>query len=297
VLLRVASLDDFVHWLRGSGLEIVLIVLGAFLLTRLLTWGRVRYVTRLEQQQQSGPDHLVRSEEEKYRRALAQVLLWALIVLIYIIAAFLVVVRLGLPVTSFVAPATVLGVALGFGAQRIVQDLLAGFFVIAERQYGYGDLVKVAVIGVPEPVIGTVEAVSLRVTRIRATNGEVVVTSNGQIVQLTNYSRDWARAVLDVPVPVQLDVNRVSKVLEQVGRDAFEDESLRPLLLDAPAVMGVESIDVEELKIRLVARTLPGRQFEVGRALRVRIAAAFRKEGITVPSTLSTSTPTAVEDE
>lgn len=296
MLLRVASLDDFGHWLRGSGLEIVLIVLGALLLTRCLTWGRLRYVARLEQQQ-AGPDQLVRSEEEKYRRAVAQVVLWAVVVLIYIVAAFLVVVRLGLPVTSFVAPATVVGVALGFGAQRIVQDLLAGFFVIAERQYGYGDLVKVAVIGVSEPVIGTVEAVSLRVTRIRATNGEVVVTPNGQIVQLTNYSRDWARAVLDVPVPVQLDVNRVSEVLAQVGREAYEDESLRPLLLDAPAVMGVESIDVEELKIRLVARTLPGRQFEVGRALRVRIAAAFRAEGITVPPTLSTSTPTAVEDE
>lgn len=291
----VRDLDDVTRWLRGDGLEIVLIVLGAVLAHRFLDWARVRYVARLDAE--STGDQLVRSEQEKYHRALAQVLLWAVIVLVYIVAAFLVVVRLGIPVTGFVAPATVLGVALGFGAQRVVQDLLAGFFVIAERQYGYGDLVKVAVIGVPEPVIGTVEAVSLRVTRIRATNGEVVVTPNGQIVQLTNYSRDWARAVLDVPVPVQLDVSHVSEVLQAVGEAAYQDETLRPLLLDAPAVMGVESIDVEELKIRFVARTLPGRQFEVGRALRGRIAAAFRREGITVPMTLETSEPTASHDE
>ncbi|HET9499147.1 MAG TPA: mechanosensitive ion channel family protein [Marmoricola sp.] len=287
--------DDVTHWLRGSGLEIVLIVVGAVLLHRLINWTRVRYVAGLDERGAAG--RVVQSEEAKYHRALAQVLLWVLIVLIYVIAAFLVVLRLGIPVTGFVAPATVIGVALGFGAQRIVQDLLAGFFVVAERQYGYGDLVKVAVIGVPEPVIGTVEAVSLRVTRIRATNGEVVVTPNGEIVQVTNYSRDWARAVLDVPVPVQLDVNQVSAVLQQVGEEAFADDALRPLLLDAPAVMGVESIDVEELKIRVVARTQPGRQFEVGRALRARIAAAFRREGITVPPTLATSGPTAAHDE
>jgi small-conductance mechanosensitive channel len=118
------------------------------------------------------------------------------------------------------------------------------------------------------------------VTRMRSSNGEVVIVPNGQLVQVTNLSRDWARAVIDVPVPLAVDVAQVSELLRKVGQDAYADESLRPLLLDAPMVMGVESLDVEALTVRLVARTLPGKQFEVGRALRQRIALAFRAEGI-----------------
>jgi small conductance mechanosensitive channel len=95
----------------------------------------------------------------------------------------------------------VAGVALGFGAQRIVQDLLAGFFIITERQYGFGDVIRLAVVGIGEPRTGTVEDVTLRVTQMRTVDGEVVVTPNGQIVQVVNLSRDWARAVIDIPLP------------------------------------------------------------------------------------------------
>lgn len=289
-----SSPDGLIDWLRGPGLEIVLIVLGAALVGRLLNWNRVRWVSRMDAREQAD-DALVRSESDKYRRAVAQVVTWVVTVVIYVIAGVWVIDRLGIPLGSFVAPVTVAGVALGFGAQSIVKDLMAGFFMVAERQYGYGDLVKLAVIGVGEPVLGTVESVSLRVTRIRTTKGEVVVTPNGGIVQVTNYSRDWARAVLDVPVPAGIDVALVTEVLEGVGARAIDDSLLGPLLLDTPTVMGVESIDVDEMQIRMVARTLPGRQFEAGRMLRSRIAAAFRREGIVVPTTLATARPTAQE--
>ncbi len=240
---------------------------------------------------------LVRTESDKYRRALAQVITWAVAVLMYTVATIMIVERFGIPLGTFVAPVTALGVALGFGAQRVVQDLMAGFFVVAERQYGFGDLIKLAVIGVPEPVIGTVESVSLRVTRMRTAKGEVVVTPNGQIVQITNYSRDWARAVLDVPIPAGMDVAMVTQVLERVGVESVDDPALSPLLLDTPSVMGVESIGVDELHIRVVARTLPGRQFDAGRILRGRIAAAFRAEGIVVPTKLVTGHPTGQAEE
>ncbi len=109
---------------------------------------------------------------------------WAILVAIYVLAALLVLPRLGVPVAGLVAPATVAGVALGFGAQRIVQDLLAGLFLITERQYGFGDVVRLTVTGAGAPVTGTVEDVTLRVTQIRTVNGEVVITPNGQIVQV-----------------------------------------------------------------------------------------------------------------
>jgi small conductance mechanosensitive channel len=281
-------------WARGNGLEIVLLVLGAILLSRLVRWVSARITDRIDVSA-TETDELVRSESAKHRHALTQVITWTLLVLVYIATAILVAQRLGVPLTSFVAPASVAGVALGFGAQRVVQDLLAGFFMIAERQYGFGDLVRMSVIGVPTPVLGTVEDVSLRITTVRSVNGEVVITPNGQIVQVTNLSRDWARAVIDVPIPVMVDVNRVSEILRQVGAAAFEDEELHPLLLDSPSVMGVESIEVDQFKIRMVARTLPGKQFEVGRALRVRIARTFLHEGINVQTGLDTAQPTGTE--
>jgi small-conductance mechanosensitive channel len=290
VLTAVEPLTDVSLWARRSGLEILLLVLGAVLLTRFTSWLGGRITARIDSNVQES-DALVRSEAAKHRHALTQVVTWSVLVLIYSVTAVLIVQRLGVPLSGLVAPATVAGVALGFGAQRIVQDILAGFFVITERQYGFGDVVRLTVPGTGAPVQGTVEDVTLRVTQLRTVNGEVVITSNGQIVQAANLSRDWARAVVDVPVPSTVDVSRVTAILQDVGAAAYSDDELRPLLLDPPSVMGVESIEVDQLNIRIVARCLPGKQFDVGRELRARIADALRKEGIIVAPTLDTEAP------
>ena len=289
-LLADSTLSDFSHWARGSGLEIVLYLVGAELLARLVRWFGGRVTSRIDEQQTQA-DLLVRSEASKHRHAVAQVLTWVTVVLIYIVAGILVADRLGVPVAGLVAPATVAGVALGFGAQRIVQDILAGFFIITERQYGFGDLIRISQLGAATGVTGTVEEVTLRITTIRTSNGEVVIVPNGQIVQVTNLSRDWARAVVDVPVPVSVDVTQVNEILREVGVAAYADEELRPLLLDTPTVMGVESIEVDQLKVRLVARTLPGKQFDVTRLLRQRVALALREHGINVRELLESTQP------
>ncbi|MGY1696416.1 MULTISPECIES: mechanosensitive ion channel family protein [unclassified Geodermatophilus] len=277
----MGPLTDLLDWLAGRGLEIVLIILGSVLVARFTTWVGTRITDRIDARA-TGGDVLVRSEAAKHRHSLTQVITWALIVLVYTVAAFYVLDRLGVPITGLVAPATVLGVGLGFGAQRIVGDVLAGFFLITERQYGFGDVVSIAVTGGGDPAAGTVEDVTLRVTRLRSADGEVVTVPNGQIVKVTNLSRDWARAVVDVPVPTSADVTRVNEILHDVGRDAFADAELRRLLLDEPSVMGVESIDLDQVNVRVVARTLPGRQFEVGRDLRERIVLAFAAAGLTL---------------
>lgn len=287
MLTAVQPLTDVSLWARGNGLEIVLLVTGALLLTRFARWLGGRITARIDDSVQES-DALVRSEAAKHRHALTQVVTWTALVLIYCVAAVMILQRLGLPISGLAAPATVAGVALGFGAQRLVQDILAGFFVITERQYGFGDVIRLTLVGTGEPIQGTVEDVTLRVTQMRTLNGEVVITPNGQIVQVTNLSRDWARAVLDVPVPGTADVSRVSAILQDVGAAAYADEQLRPLLLDPPSVMGVESLLVDQLNIRIVARTLPGKQFDVGRVLRARIADALRVEGIVVAPVLDT---------
>lgn len=290
--LAVTPVNDIAVWARGSGLEIVMLVTGAAILTRLATWAGGRITTRIDAQAHD-PNGIIRTEAAKHRHAVAQVVTWAVLVLVYCLTGVLVVQRLGVPLSGFVAPATVVGVAVGFGAQRILQDVLAGFFMVTERQYGFGDLVRFNVMGVTDPVVGTVEEVTLRITRVRTPDGEVVTTPNGQIIQVTNLSRDWARAVVDVPVPATADVAHVSEMLARVGADAFGDPEMHNLLLDPPAVMGVDSIDIDQFKIRVVARTLPGRQFEVGRALRARISSALLREGISVPADVDTATPTS----
>ena len=289
-MVDAANLSDLSHWARGSGLEIVLYIVGAELLARFVRWIGERATTRIDEGQRAS-DALVRSEQAKHRHSVAQVLTWIAVVIIYVIAAILVADRLGVPVAGLVAPATVAGVALGFGAQRIVQDILAGFFIITERQYGFGDLIRISALGSTTGVSGTVEEVTLRITRIRSSSGEVIIVPNGQIVQVTNLSRDWARAVVDVPVPVTADVSQVSDILREVGVAAYADKDLKPLLLDTPTVMGVESLEVDTLKVRLVARTLPGKQFEVTRVLRQRIALAFRQHGITVREMAESTQP------
>lgn len=284
-------LPDIPLFVRGNGLEIVLLVLGAILLTRLATWLREMITDRIDANARES-DALVQSEAAKHRQALAQVLTWTALVVVYVVTGMQILDRFGVPMTGLVAPAAVVGVALGFGSQRLVQDLLAGFFIIAERQYGYGDLISIAGIGIPAKVIGTVEEVSLRMTKIRTLNGEVIITPNGSIVQLTNLSRDWARAVVDVPFSLTVDIGRATEILRQVGREIYADEELHAQLLDEPAVMGVESLELDQLHVRVVARTLPGRQFLVGRALRWRIAEAMRREGIHVAAELDTVEPT-----
>jgi moderate conductance mechanosensitive channel len=249
------------------------------LAARFVTWSGRRITERIDAAATDG-DALVRSEAAKHRHAVAQVLTWLSIALIWCVTAVQVLQRLGVPVASLVAPAAVLGAALGFGAQQVVRDLIAGVFIIVERQYGFGDVVHISAVGFAEGATGTIEEVALRTTRLRTPNGEVVIVSNGQIVQVTNLSRDWARAVVDVPLPAEVDVMRASELLRKVGEEAFGDEKLRPLLLDPPTVMGVESFEVGQVNLRMVARTLPGRQFEVGRDLRVRVAVAFQREGI-----------------
>ena len=285
------QLTSIEMWARGRGLEIVLLVIGAILLGRLTAWLGAKITDRIDAHARES-DALVRSEAAKHRHALAQLITWAVLVVIYCVTGLAVAERLGVPLTTLVAPAAVVAVALGFGAQRVVQDILAGFFIITERQYGFGDLIRLSVPSLGASAVGTVEDVTLRVTTVRTADGEVVITPNGQIGQVTNLSRGWARAVVDVPVPATVDVNKVSDLLRRVGGQAYEEAELRPLLLDPPAVMGVQSIDVDQFQVRMVARTLPGKQFDVGRALRARVAAGLLQEGIHVPASLDTAEPT-----
>ncbi len=274
---------DFWHgeigeWILTRGLRIGLLLIGGLLAARFISWGAQRITRRIDANFTES-DALVRSESVKHRQAVASVISYVAIGLLAIVVSIEITDVLAIPITSLVAPAAVIGAALGFGAQRIVQDLLSGFFIITEKQYGFGDLVQLT-LGSSNDAMGTVEDVTLRVTKLRTPEGEMYTIPNGQIMKTLNLSKDWARAVIDIPVPTSADLNQVNEVLHGVCDSAAADPQLQDLLLDSPQLMGVESIGLDTVNLRMVARTLPGKQFEVGRKLRLLVIAALTRAGI-----------------
>ncbi|VEG52951.1 mechanosensitive ion channel protein MscS [Mycolicibacterium aurum] len=273
---------DIGVWILDRGVRIALLLIGGLLAARFINWTAQRITRRIDAEYQES-DQLVRSESAKHRQAVASVISWVSVALLFVMVAVQITDILAIPIGSLVAPAAVIGAALGFGAQRLVQDLLSGFFIITEKQYGFGDLVALTVSGIAAPAEGTVEDVTLRVTKLRSAEGEMFTIPNGQIVKTVNLSKDWARAVIDIPVPTSADLNIVNDVLHDLAQKAIDDPQLHDLLLDAPQLMGVESIELDTVNMRMVARTLPGKQFEVGRRLRILVIRALRRSGIVAP--------------
>jgi small conductance mechanosensitive channel len=197
--------------------------------------------------------------------------------------------RLGIPITTLVAPATDAGVALGFGAQRVVQDVLAGFFIISENQYGLGDLVQIAQPGSTTGIAGTVEAVSLRTTQLRTVTGELVILPNGEARQDTNRTRDWRLVVVDAPIPLDADVDLATLALRTAAEELSADPEVAPLLLDAVSVSGVQSIELGYLQMRISARTTPATAVAVGLALRRVAARALNDAGLSTSLAFTTT--------
>lgn len=269
------ELGGIVHWLSNEGLEVALLVIGAALLTRVIGKIARMWTARIDSK---NADKEFWSEDSKHLHSLIQVFSYVAVAILYVLVGIQILQRFGVNLVALVAPATVLGAALGFGAQKVVQDFLAGFFALAERQYGYGDIVELTTS--TGTAAGTVEDVTLRVTRLRTLDGEAVIVPNGQIVTAINQSQDWARAIIDVPVPNTADMDRANEVLNDVCRTIVDDERVGEYILDEPTVMGVQSIRLEQTMVRLLARTKPGMQWEVARRMRAVILRRFRDEGI-----------------
>jgi small conductance mechanosensitive channel len=270
--------------IRGV-LQIAMIGVGANLMARFVRWVGTRYRARIDREvrdqiEQGG----VISEQAKRARTVAQVAEWATQVVVYFLASILIFDRTGIPLSGLVAPATVAGAALGFGAQQIVQDLLSGFFLFAERQFSVGDLVRLAQPGQSVGVSGTVEELTLRVTRLRTVQGELVFVPNGALRQVTNLSKEWSRVVIDIPVPADQDIEKAIETLRQVAAEFAQGPEWQDLLMGEPVLAGVENFEVGYLQLRLIARTLPGKQFDVGRELRLRAAVALQQAGIVPPA-------------
>ncbi len=282
MVMFAVDIADYKTWARTSGLEILLIAIGSVLVSRFVHGVAIiaeRRVVKATAYQVVSD--LVKSEPTKYIHTAIQAIDWSLRSVIYFTATVLILIRFGVPLTSLVAPATVIGVAVGFGAQTLVQDVLGGFFIITERQYGVGDVIRISGVGLTTGVSGTVEEVTLRITKIRTLAGELIAIRNGQILQVANLSRDWSQVVIDVQLPAEKKSSkRAREILDELCKELAEDERLVPVLLTPPMVTGIESISLGYIVMRVVARTLPSKQFDAGRIMRARIIETLSAEDL-----------------
>jgi small-conductance mechanosensitive channel len=197
--------------------------------------------------------------------------------IIWTIAFITILGELGINLGPLIAGAGLAGVALGFGAQSLVKDFLAGIFMLVEDQYGVGDVVDVG------EANGTVEAVSLRTTRLRDVNGTVWHVPNGQILRVGNKSQQWARALLDVSVAYGSDLDQTQAIIKRVADELWREPRWVGQVLEEPEVWGIEDLAPDGVTIRLVAKTLPARQWDVMRELRSRIKVALDEAGVEIP--------------
>ncbi len=265
--------DEIAAWLREDavlvGLRVLGVVLGAIVLTGLLR----RAVKRVEvKAARSGAG--VRAVQRT--RTLTRVLSSAGIVTIWLLAILTILGTIpGFNLGPLLAGLGIGGLAIGFGAQSLVRDVVTGFFILLEDQYGIGDIVEIN-----RTTAGTVEQLTLRLTGLRDVDGTVHYLSNGNITQVSNRSKDWTAVLIDVKVAYDEDLGRVRAVLERLAREMKDDPALGTELLDVPAVLGVEALGDKDVVVRVTAQVKPGVQAEVARVLRERIKTRFDAEKI-----------------
>jgi small-conductance mechanosensitive channel len=258
--------------LLERGLRILLVLIVAFILYRVA--GNIFYRVVQRSQQGGGLD---REERRKRANTLASLARATLRVLILVVASLMILRQLGYSMVSLVG-ASFVGVALGFGSQHLVKDMINGFFILLENQYRVGDEVEI------NGISGTVEDVSLRSTTLRDINGNAHVISNGIIESSANMTKGTGQVLIDLKVPHDEDLDRVHGALKKAGNDLLENEDLRPYVLDEPTVLGIVELEETGVTVRVICKTEAAWKWVIARELRRYIKSRFGAEGISLPS-------------
>jgi small conductance mechanosensitive channel len=283
------ALADVAEWMVDKPLQILLILVVAWIVTKVARRMIRRTARRLVDSTREGrlgkvsnnavvggaiPDP-VRAHARA--EAIQNVLGSVVGTIIWVIAGLIALGELNINLGPLIAGAGVLGVALGFGAQTLVRDFLAGMFIVIEDQFGVGDTVDL------QDVAGTVEEVSLRSSKIRDVGGVLWTVSNGEIVKAGNATKGWSRSKIDVAVAYESDIRRAMALVLEVAEAMRQDDEWRIDIIEPPEMWGVEALAIDGVTVRLVVKTRPGRQYVVTRELQLRIKEAFEAEGIEIP--------------
>lgn len=267
--------SDVFNWpaLTVTGLRI----LAALGVGWLAFWGLKLLLRRIERSVEPTEGGLLSVQEQRAKTLLSLVRSIGIVVIV-VLMIFMVLGALGINLGPLLAGAGVIGLAVSFGAQSLVKDVISGLFILFENQYGVGDVIRL------DPAVsGTVERMTLRVVVLRDVHGVVHIVPNGEIKRVSNLTRTWARAVLDVGVAYREDADEVMEVLRELGRELQEDPEWKHYLVDEVTVPGIESFGESSVNIRIMAKTVPLKQWDVARELRRRIKRRFDEEGIRIP--------------
>ena len=269
------------------GIVILVTLVGRYLLVRLVRRATKRAVERAKERRTGSETRaerilsavtMARDERAEQRTATLGSLITNLISVALIVVGVLTILAiLDIPLGPLLASAGVGGVAIAFGAQSLVKDYLSGLFMILEDQYGVGDLVDTG------EVVGTVEEVTMRITRVRDSTGKVWYIRNGEILRLGNLSQGWSTATVDVPVANDEDAAKCIAVLEQVADEVDQNPEFADVLLERPSVAGVDSVNNTTMTLRMFAKTAPNKHWGMQRVLLARAHAALVDAGIRVP--------------
>ncbi|UCB52136.1 MAG: mechanosensitive ion channel family protein [Candidatus Zixiibacteriota bacterium] len=268
--LRILTLLK--EWAYAHLPRIIMILIGAWIVIRASRLAGRRILTYTEDE-----DPTTRSEREKRAETLVNIVNSAIKVFIYIIACFMILREVGVDIAPLLAGVGIAGLAIGFGAQTLVKDFLTGFFILMENQYRVGDVVKIG------DHAGLVEKINMRTTILRDLEGVVHTVPNGEVQSVKNLTHGWSRVVLNIGVAYKENVDQVIEVLQEVGKTMRGEERYCQLMLDDPQVLGVDNFGESEVTIKMIAKTLPLKQWEVARELRRRIKYAFDQKGIEIP--------------
>ena len=262
-------------WLLEHGVPILIIILLSWLVHKVVKVITPKLVEKSITVR--GKGRRAKTELAKRSHTLSGFVTTAVGAVIAIIAIFMVLSEVGIDITPLLAGAGVIGIAIGFGAQSLIRDFLSGLFIILEDQYGKGDWVQVA------GVNGLVEDVNLRRTVLRDLDGTVHSIPNGEVKSASNYTKDWSRVHLNIPVAYGEDLDRVIEVLNRIGKELAEDETFGPMIITAPQVLGVDKFGDSAIEIKVLGETKPLKQWVLKRELRKRVKNVFDAEGIEIP--------------
>lgn len=254
-----------------AGLKVVLIMALALLFARLGGRLAARSIRSIGAR---SPLRVASPRSEQRAETLAGVAVGLIRVFVWTVAGLLILGELGLNLGPFLAGASIVGVALGFGTQSLVKDFVSGFFILVEDQYGVGDVVTIT------EQTGTVEEVNLRVTRLRAADGTVWFVPNGEIRKVGNAAKEWTRAVVDVLVSNKADLDAAMAAIAEEVAAMGEDPAWGAAVLEAPEVLGVETMAAEGVTVRVSTKTAPAQRTPFAREMRSRITRRLQRDGV-----------------
>ena len=265
---------ETVRFMLERPLKILLVLCLAVLFARLGSRFANRSVRTLGAR---SPLREASPRSEQRAETLAGVAVSMVRIFVWTVAVLLVLDELGLNLGPLLAGASIVGVAVGFGAQSLVKDFLSGFFILVEDQFGVGDVITIA------DTTGTVEEINLRVTRLRATDGTVWFVPNGEIRKVGNSAKEWARSIVDVIVPNRADLAAATAAIAEEASTLAKDPAWAEAVLEEPEVLGVESMGADNVTVRVSIKTTPAHRAPLARELRSRVSRRLQRDGVVSP--------------